>query len=251
MIVREDRDRIRFLGLERPPSNVLNVELLSCLRREAEEAGRDPAVRAVVLHSRIRRYFSTGIDLAELTSLPPERQAEPFEALLGAYRILRGLPKPTVGALGGGAILGGWIMAMACDFRLLSEDGKIALSEIRFGLSPTSLLIHRLKQISGDSTRIKELVLRGKTLRADEALAGGFVDKVHPADALLGEAERLARSLAKLSPRAYASVKEALNGGDEEIYRRSLAEFRELFADPLTREGIEAMRDKRRPRWEE
>ncbi len=81
MIVREDRERVRFLGLERAPSNVLNVELLAAIRREALEAEKDPAVRAVVFHSRLPRYFSTGIDLAELTSLPPERQGEPFEEL--------------------------------------------------------------------------------------------------------------------------------------------------------------------------
>ncbi len=251
MIVREDRERVRFLGLERAPSNVLNVELLAAIRREALEAEKDPAVRAVVFHSRLPRYFSTGIDLAELTSLPPERQGEPFEALLGTYRTILRLSKPTVGALNGSAILGGWILAMACDFRLLSDDGKVALSEIRFGLSPTSLLIERMRRLSGDAGAVKELVLRGKTLRAQEALAAGFVDAVHPAEFLLGEAERLARSLAKLSPKGYASVKGSLNGDDTALWEKSLSDFRELFKDPMTREGIEAMRDKRRPRWEE
>jgi enoyl-CoA hydratase/carnithine racemase len=152
--------------------------------------------------------------------------------------------------LNGTAILGGWILAMAADFRVLSNDGKIALSEIRFGLSPTSLLISRLTQISAAPSLVKDLVLKGKTLRADEALSGGFVDALAEPEAVVAEALAVAKNLAKQSPLGYASVKKALWPDDPKLWDAAMAEFQALFADPQTREGIEAMRDKRRPKWE-
>lgn len=252
MIEREQLEKVLVLRLKSPPSNVLSLRLLEALTREIEQVAKDPSVRCLVIASALPKYFSSGLDLSELTSLPPERQDEPFKALLGAYRALYSMPKPTVACLEGNAILGGWIIALAADFRVASQEARIALSEIRFGLSPTSLLIERMREISSSPTLIKEMVLRGRTLRAPEALAGGFLDQVAEGPAI-EEALREARSLAKLSPLGYASVKRSLQlrGASPELWERSMAEFGELFKHESTREGISAMRDKRRPRWEE
>lgn len=253
MVLKEQVERVRVLRLANPPSNVLNRRLLDALSGEIEDAAQDPSVRCLVLASSYPRYFSTGIDLAELTAQPRERQAEHFMALLEVYRKLRAVPKPTVAAISGSALLGGWILAMACDFRLLSDDGKIALSEIRFGLSPTAALLRRLSDMSSSPTLVKELALRGRTLRADEALAGAFVDEVVPAAKLQEEAMRQARLLSRQAPLAYASVKRSLGwqapGDEEALWRESREEFEALFASSEAQDGIAAMRDKRRPRY--
>lgn len=254
MIEAAQNDGMMVLSLNRPPSNVLNMELLAGLRDRLAEARRNTDVRAVVIASSLPKYFSSGIDLAELLALPLERQAEPFMELLATYRELLSLEKPTVAALGGNAILGGWILAMACDFRVLAEDSRIALSEIRFGLSPTTMLIHRMREISSSPALVKEMVLRGKNLKAQEALAGSFVDTVEPAENVLNSALALAKSLAKQSPGGYASVKRSLRlndpAEDRRLWENAQAEFKELFSDPMTLEGISAMKDKRRPKWE-
>jgi enoyl-CoA hydratase/carnithine racemase len=258
-IRREDRDGIRVLTLERPPSNELNLALLEALGREVGGACGDAGVRALVLASGLPKYFSSGLDLGELSSLPQDQSDRPFLTVLGVYRELAECGKPVVGALGGTAILGGWILAMGCDYRILAEDARISLSEIRMGLSPTSLLIERLKAISASPLLVKEMVLRGRSLKAAEALAGGLVDRVVPAQSVLGEALSLARGLARMPAKAYASVKRALGGRagasggprPSDPWQAGLDEFRELFGDPATREGLAAMRDKRRPRWEQ
>ena len=255
MISVTQQSKVRIVSLDSPPANVLNLALLQRLGQEISAAGADPQTRCLVLASSIPRYFSTGLDLAEMMTLPEDRRAEPFMTLLGTYRQLRALGKPTLAAIGGSAILGGWIVALGCDFRLISDDGRIALSEVRFGLSPTEALIGRMREISTHPGLVKEMVLRGRTLRAAEALAGGFVDQVVPAADLRAEAEKEARQLAKLAPPAYASIKGALSGlsaaEDEARWLRSRAEFDRLFATPEALEGISAMRDKRRPRWED
>lgn len=255
MVIKEQHERVRVLRLANPPANVLTKGLLATLAGEIQDAAMDSGVRALVLASSYPRYFSTGLDLEELTAQPEDKQAEHFLALLDTYRLLRSVPKPTVAAIGGGALLGGWILAMACDFRLISDDGKISLSEIRFGLSPTAALIQRMREISSSTTLIKEMVLKGRTLRAQEALAGGFVDEVVPAEQLQEAALREAKLLSKQAPAAYAAVKKALTrrapGDDDALWREAREDFHALFATKDAREGIAAFRDKRRPRYEE
>jgi len=253
MLIKEQFEKVRVLRLATPPSNVLNLNLLETLKREIVEAADDAQVRCLVLASSYPRYFSTGLDLDELAGLPRERQAEPFAALLGCHRALREFPKPTLAAVSGAALLGGWILAMACDFRLLSkEHGKIALSEIRLGLTPSGILVKRLMEISASPSLVREMALRGRALRWEKALAGGFVDRVVEAERLNDEALKEAHSLAKLAPAAYASIKRALArrapGDDEALRQESREDFDRLLATSAAQDGIKAMREKRRPR---
>jgi enoyl-CoA hydratase/carnithine racemase len=247
-----DEGLVRVLTLTRPPGNTLGLATLAALRAAADGAAADPGVRALVLESAVEGYFSSGLDLDGLMDLPEDRRREPFEALIGAYRALLSCPKPTIAALSGSAILGGWIIAMACDWRLLAAGSKIALSEIRAGLSPTSGLIARLSALSSDPRTVKEMVLRGKSVGAADALAAALVDEVLPEAEVRPAALALARRLSKSPPRAFAEIKRALNTGaaDDALWARSLEEFSATFAGEEAREGVAALRAKRRPRWE-
>lgn len=247
-----DEGPVRVLTFSRPPGNALDLATLAALRDAAGAAAADPRVRAVVLESTVEGYFSSGLDLEELMGLPEPRRREPFEALVAAYRALLSCPKPTVAALSGSAILGGWIVAMACDWRLAGAGAKVALSEIRAALTPTSGLIARLSALSSDPRVVKEMVLRGKSVGAEEARAAALVDEVLPEAEVAPAALVLAKRLAKSPPRAFAGIKRALNASaaDDALWTRSLAEFGEIFAGAEAQEGVAALRAKRRPRWE-
>ena len=91
-----DEGAVRVLTLSRPPGNTLTLAALADLRRGAEEAAADPRVRALVLESSLEGYFSSGLDLEEMMTLPEGRRREPFEGLIAAYRALLSCPKPTV-----------------------------------------------------------------------------------------------------------------------------------------------------------
>lgn len=246
-----DEGKVRVLLFSRPPGNTLLKADLDALASAVREPG---GARALVLGSATPRYFSSGLDLGPIVAADPARRAETFEALLGAYRALLECPRPVVGALSGAALLGGWILAMACDFRVLASDtGKVALSEVRLGLSPTRLLVSRLSALCADPRLVKEMVLRGATIRAEEAFAAGLADELAPEAEVLARALRLAGSLAKSAPNAYASVKGALNAPflDEALWRQSLQDFKDVITGPEGSEGLAAMKDKRRPRWDE
>ena len=253
-IVARDEGAVRVITLTRAPGNTLGLGVLAKLWAEIDLAATEPRVRAVVLASGLPKYFSSGLDLNEIMALPENKRPQAFEALLQCYRALLCAPKPVVGALSGAAILGGWIIAMGCDWRVMAEEsGKAALSEIRLGLTPTPALVTRLSALANDQRVVKEMVLRGKTLRAAEALSSGLVDEVVPEAEVLERALALAKRLAKSAPAAFASLKKGLNAPflDEELWRRSLSEFGILIAGPEARDGMEAMRAKRRPRWED
>lgn len=252
VLTARDEGLVRVLTLSNPPGNTLSLETLQAIRAGAEEAAAASGVRALVLESAVEGYFSSGLDLNGLMDLPEARRQEPFEALIGAYRALLSCPKPVVAALSGSAILGGWIIAMGCDWRLLGAGAKVALSEVRAGLSPTSGLIARLSSLCSDPRTVKEMVLRGKMVGAEDALRTSLVDEVLPEAEVRPAALSLARRLAKSPPRAFAEIKRALNAqaADDALWKASLREFDEIFAGAEAQEGVSALRAKRRPRWE-
>lgn len=243
---------VRVLTFARPPGNTLTTAFLETLRARVEAAARDNAVRALVLESSVDGYFSSGMDLEELLSLPAPRRDESFQALIAAYRALLNFEKPCVAALSGSALLGGWVLAMACDWRVLGARAKISLAEIRVGLTPTPALIARLSQLCANPQVVKEMVLRGRSLNAQDALAAGLVDEVRPEEETRAAALSTAARLAKSAPRAFARIKAALNAdaSDAGLWERALKEFSEVFAGDEAREGLAAYRDKRRARWE-
>ncbi|MFH1724124.1 MAG: enoyl-CoA hydratase-related protein [Elusimicrobiota bacterium] len=255
MIQTHDEAGVRRLEMERPPSNALSEDLLRGLIEEVRKAQADSSVRCLVLGSALPKYFSSGLDLDELLGLPPERRSELFRSLVRAHRELAAFPRPTIAVIGGAALAGGWILAMACDFRWMSrETGRVALGEVRLGLSPTTAVIRRLCAIAKDQTLAKDLVLHGRTLKAEPALSGGFVDRLAAAGELREEALREARNLAKLPPKAYGAIKRGLNAASgldaDAPWESTLAEFEELFAGAEAQEGLAAMKEKRKPRWE-
>ena len=133
-IAARDEGTVRVITLTRAPGNTLGLSVLAALRSEIERAALDPKVRAIVLASGLPKYFSSGLDLNEIMAMPEEKRPLAFEALLGCYRALLEAPKPVVGALSGAALLGGWIIAMGCDWRVMaSESGKAALSRSASG----------------------------------------------------------------------------------------------------------------------
>ncbi len=244
-----------WVTLNRPPSNNLSQEMLRTLSETFTSAGTDPSVRCVVLASALPKYFAAGLDLEEILSLPEAERGDAMWKIIALHRTLAAVPKPTIAAIGGYAMAGGWVLAMACDFRLMAEEnGRIALNEVRLGISPTGVLISRMLKICSSRSVVRDMVLRGETLKAQEALQAGLVDRLVPAAELRAAAASEAKSLSKLPPQAYASIKAALydvrSPDNERLFKEAMEDSRRLFSGPEAREGMAAMREKRRPRWE-
>lgn len=254
MIRIEDHARVRLILLDGPPANTLTFAMLEALGREAAAADKDESVRAILIASALPKYFSPGLDLDEILALPPAERVQMFSRIARAHRALASASKPTAAAMGGASLLGGFVLALGCDWRWLSESGKVSLSEIRLGLTPGPALLGLACAMTGKPGLIKELVLQGKTLKAQEALEAGLVDALLPEEGFLEAALREAQKLAKLPPKAYASVKRSLRKvalpDEEAAWREAQAEFAGLFEGPEAAEGLLAMKEKRRPKWD-
>ncbi len=225
-VVLERRDDgVALIRLDRPKANALSGEVLLQLAEVLEGLAADPP-GAVVLWGG-RRIFAAGADIAELESGVAARTVGAgFGRALGA---LASLPRATIAAVNGAALGGGLELALACDFRVGAEDARLGLPEILLGLIPGGGGTQRLPRLIG-SSRAKELILSGRQVRADEALAIGLVNRVVAPDDVLDAALTWAAELAAGPLVAHGLAKSAVDGGLERPLAEGLLSELEAFA---------------------
>jgi enoyl-CoA hydratase/carnithine racemase len=199
------------------------------------------------------RIFAAGADIKDMVDYGPDEIAADVGALEQACRDLEAIPKPVIAAIEGFALGGGCEVALACDRRIAAEGARIGLPEIRLGIIPGSGGTQRLPRLIG-LARARDLVLSGRWVEAEEALAIGLVDRVAPSGEAYGEALEEARGFARGPTLAYAAAKRALAAANDEPLARGLQVERDafvpLFATRDQEEGMRAFLEKRDPRFE-
>jgi len=218
-------DGVALIRLDRPKANALSGTVLGQLAGVVEGLVADPAGAVVVWGG--RRIFAAGADIAELAEGPgPRAVGTNFARALG---LLASLPRATIAAINGFALGGGLEVALACDFRVCAGDTKLGLPEILLGVIPGGGGTQRLPRLVGAS-RAKELILSGRQVGAEEALAMGLVNRVEPADDVLEVALAWAAELARGPLVAHGLAKSAVDGGLERSLEDGLAYELEAFA---------------------
>jgi enoyl-CoA hydratase/carnithine racemase len=233
--------------------NALDRATLRELEAAFRAAGRDPAVRVIVLRGAGELAFCAGADLRELGA--HASLAESREHFDGVRRVIQAMHRagpPVIARVQGFALAGGLGLAVAADFTLAGEGAVLGLPEIELGLLPLVVSAPLLRAV-GSSKVLFDLVLTGRRLAAREAEALGLVTRVVPDAALDGEVGALAERLAALSPTALRLGKEALLAAAEMPYDAALRYLREMVVlthrSEDAREGIAAFLEKRRPVW--
>jgi enoyl-CoA hydratase len=228
--------------------NALDRPTLGELRDRLRETADDEAVRVVVLTGAGEKAFVAGADIKYMSGLGEEEAKEWGDLGQQAGQLLETMPKPTIAAINGFALGGGSELALACDLRYASSSAKLGQPEINLGIIPGWGGTQRLARVSGLGFA-KELILTGRLVDADEALARGLVNGVH--DPVLEKALEVARLLASKSPLALAAAKRALNhvlqGDHVENLGREADEFGGLFGSDDAKEGLTAFAEKREP----
>jgi enoyl-CoA hydratase len=216
-------DNVALIRLDRPKANALSAAVLGQLYDTATALTEDPP-GAVVLWGG-RRIFAAGADIVELDGNGARVGAD-FARALGA---LAAIPRATIAAVNGYALGGGLELALACDFRVAGEDARFGLPEVLLGVIPGGGGTQRLPRLIG-SSRAKELILTGRQVRAEEALAVGLVNRVTAPDDVLDSAVRWAAELAAGPLVAHARAKSAVDRGLEGSLAEGLAIEQEAFA---------------------
>jgi methylglutaconyl-CoA hydratase len=234
--------------------NALGRDDWLALRSLVRELADDSDVRGVILTGAGDRAFAAGADIGELVDRAP------LVALDGlvqrALRELEDLPVPTIAALNGHALGGGWELALACDLRVASPTAELGLTEASLAIIPGAGGTQRLPRLIGKS-RAKDLILTARKLGAAEAERIGLVNRVARGDgegALRAAALELARAIAANGPVAVRAAKDAIDHGVELPQREGLAHEARCYERVLeTRDRLEALAafaEKRKPRYE-
>jgi enoyl-CoA hydratase/carnithine racemase len=217
-------DGVALVTLDRPPLNALSIRLLAALAKTAHALAADAAVKAVVITGN-DRAFAAGADVSEFS---PDRESARLVAasFRTAGDAIASIPRPVIAAIRGYALGGGLEVALACDLRVAADSTRLGQPEILLGIVPGGGATQRLARLVG-AARAKELIWSGRQVRADEALAIGLVDRVRPADEVLGDAVRWAHSFAAGAVVAMGLAKRAIDDGLD----RSLSEGLDLETD--------------------
>ena len=214
-----------------------------------DELGRDERVRAIVLTGAGEKAFTAGGDIAGFL----EREPEELSRLAWNIAAPERCPKPVVAKLRGYAFGVGLELALACDFRIASADVELALPEVKIGMIPGSGGTQRLARMVGLG-RAKDMVMRGRRIDAEEALAIGLVTEVVPPAQLDSAVTRLIDELRALSPLALALGKRVLNHAYDGPIGLGLEveglAYGLLRSSDDFREGVEAFGEKRPPKFQ-
>jgi enoyl-CoA hydratase len=203
---------VAMITLNRPTAlNAYNLEMRDALFGALEAARDDPEVRAVLLRGNGPAFCSGG-DLREFGSAPSPVVARAVRFQRDVWGTLKGLLKPTVAAVHGYAVGGGFEIAMLSDLCIAADTARFALPETGLGMIPGVAGTQTAARLLGLG-RALDLVLTGRMLSAPEALALGLVMRVVPQDSLRSEALSLAHQLAAIGSRLLAHTKRAVNEG--------------------------------------
>src|SRR5450756_449047 len=169
-------ERLAILRIERPPLNAFDQAMWDLFAAASALLHASTAYRAVVITGGAA-HFAAGADVKSLLGLTAGEFDTRNRVLQGAFQALATAPQVTIAAVNGYALGGGCELALAADFRFAGRGAVFGLPEITLGIMPGSGGTQRLPRLVG-TARAKELILTGRLVRADEALAIGLADRV-------------------------------------------------------------------------
>ena len=249
----ERHGAVCVLTMNRPAAlNAVDTALTAALGGALEEAGGDPAVRAVVLTGS-GRAFCAGADLKEIAAGVHSAIEHPEWGFAGMVR--HWVAKPVVAAVNGLALGGGTELVLACDLAVADPSATFALPEVRRGLAANGGGVLRLHRQIPPKIALG-LALTGDAIDAATALRWGLVNEVSAPGRSLEAALDLAQRVARNAPLAVEATKRlvhraqsASDSWDPANWARNDEELTTLLHTDDAREGARAFAERREPRW--
>lgn len=241
------------LVLDRPKAmNAVSSEMARSIAGACTALGADRDVRVVVLTSTHERAFCVGADLKERNSFSDAELVRQRPVARGAYTGVLELPVPTIAAVHGFALGGGFELALACDVIVADRTAVVGLPEVSVGVIPggggTQLLPRRV-----GAARAAELIFTARRVEAVEARELGLVDELVAEGRDREEALAMGARIAANSPVGLRAAKRALRLGHGLDLRAGLevedAAWRAVAFSGDRAEGVAAFNEKRKPEW--
>ncbi len=250
----EYRDGTLIITLDRPKANAIDVATSLELYAAFKTLNDDPALRVGIITG-TGRFFSAGWDLGAANdgeAVDADHGPGGFAGLTEYFS----LTKPVIAAVNGLAVGGGFELALAADLIVASETAKFWLPEAQLGMLPDSGGLLRLPKTIPERIA-REMILTGRRMGADEAVALGLASRVVPGEALIDAALELATIIARSAPLAIAAARDILRdtaGMDVEAGYKlmrsgAIPSYQAMLQSDDALEGPRAFAEGRAPEW--
>lgn len=243
-------NKIALVTLNRPTKlNALNKDTLAELHAAFSDLEKDDTVQVIILTGSGEKAFVAGADIAEFANFSAQEGTQlAAEGHQKVFDHIENLKKPVIAAVNGFALGGGLELAMACHFRVSSENAKMGLPEVTLGLIPGYGGTQRLPQLVGKG-RAMEMILTATMITAAEAKEYGLVNHVVPQAELIEFCQGLAQKIIKNAPVAISEAIQAVNANFDKSkngYETEINAFGRLFGTADFKEGTTAFLEKRK-----
>ena len=235
--------------LRNPPLNVIDIPMMRELQQVLGEVESSAEISVLVLEGS-ERAFSAGVDVKAHT---PDKVGEMLHEFHAVIRALVASRKVTICAVKGACLGGGAELALVCDMVYTARDAAWGFPEIKLGCYPPVAVV-ALPAVVGQK-RAGELILTGRQISGDEAVAIGLANRSARAEELGSLVDETVAQLRDLRPAGLATTKKAVYAWDAIHFDKGLARAEKIYLEELMKthdaqEGINAFLEKREPRWE-
>lgn len=245
----ETENRIGIITINRPDKlNALNQTVLDELDTALNEVDTNPEILSAIITGSGDKAFVAGADISGFTTLDAAKGEALSKRGQQIFDKIENSPKVIIAAVNGFALGGGCELAMACHFRIASENAKFGQPEVNLGLLPGYGGTQRLVQLIGKGRAI-ELLTTANMIDAVTAFNYGLVNHIAPVDALLPKAKSLLDIINTKAPLAIAASLQAAQlayDPNKKGYRFEATAFGKLVETADCKEGINAFLQKRK-----
>lgn len=252
-ILVEESNGLATITINRPKKlNALNKVTIEELHNAFKTLDADTNIKVIIITGSGDKAFVAGADISEFAHFSVEEGgmlARKGQEIL--FDFVENLSTPVIAAVNGFALGGGLELAMACHFRVASDNAKMGLPEVSLGVIPGYGGTQRLPQLVGKG-KAMELVMTAGMISADEAKEAGLVNHVTSLEELLPLAEKIASKIMRNSSVAIAAAIKAVNDNFKDGtngFETEIKEFGSCFGTEDFKEGTTAFLEKRKPNF--
>jgi enoyl-CoA hydratase len=254
-LLTELTNNIFTITINRPEKlNSLNKTVMEELNHAIDEVYENPAIKSAIITGAGPKAFVAGADISEFLGLSRDQGAALARKGQAVFFKIGQCPKPIVAAVNGFALGGGCELALACHFRLCSQQAKFGQPEVNLGLIPGYGGTQRLTHLIGKG-RSMELMMSAELITADQALQYGLVNHVTTPETLLSKTMEILLVIQSKAPLAIAGIIACVNtavgdlpaGDYKNGFEKEQSVFGECFGTEDLKEGATAFLEKRKP----
>lgn len=250
-IIVEYEGPVAYIKVNRPEVlNCFDYQTLFEMKEIVTKLAYSTTVHIVVFSGAGHKAFSAGADLKERTTLTIEETRRNVSMIQQVFQLIADLPQPTIAAVNGYALGGGFELLLSCDFAIAVEDALLGLTEVSWGIIPGAGGTQRLPKRVGEM-KAKELILTAKKMTAEEAKDLGILLEVVPQEELFEAVNRLIDAILANAPIALVQANFAIKQSSNVDLQTGLsieAKAYELTLQSSDRkEALLAFKEKRTP----